>query len=110
MRRILSIAIFVFGVLAGLLASASDDWGTRFTMMLMGAFFAAPIALALHFFGGKARARLRLDTSNAGGVGGDITSSDELTANYWRDKGHPPFMKPAEGQPDRHQFDPDRLG
>jgi len=23
-------------------------------------------------------------------------TSEDLAANYWRDKGHPPFMKPPE--------------
>jgi len=37
------------------------------------------------------------------------TSPKDLAANFWRDKGHPPFMKPTEAKPDSHMFDPDKL-
>jgi hypothetical protein len=32
-------------------------------------------------------------------------TSEDLAANYWRDKGHPPFMKPPESD-----LNPDKSG
>ena len=32
-------------------------------------------------------------------TGSHDTSAEELTANYWRDKGHPPFMNPEDHDP-----------
>ena len=33
------------------------------------------------------------------GTGSHDTSPEELTANFWRDKGHPPFMNPEDHDP-----------
>lgn len=32
-------------------------------------------------------------------MGSHDTSPEELTSNYWRDKGHPPFMSPEDHDP-----------
>jgi len=32
-------------------------------------------------------------------MGSHDTSAEELIANYWRDKGHPPFMNPEDHDP-----------
>jgi hypothetical protein len=38
-----------------------------------------------------------------------LPSTADIAANYWRDRGHPPLMKPPSPPPDQHIHDPDRL-
>lgn len=110
MRTVLSITIVVLGLVAGLISATQDDWGTRVTMMAVGGFLVAPIAAAVLFGRRRPRGSIGSVVETVSPLAGDGVSAEDLTANYWRDKGHPPFTKPAEGHPDRHQFDPDRLG
>ena len=107
MRKLIFIGVIVLGALVGLLSSAKADWGTRFVMMGVGALFGAPIGGALASKGRKERQRLEWYENPLHGMG---TTPKDLAANYWRDRGHPPFMKPSEAEPDKHMFDPDRLG
>lgn len=111
MRKLIFFAIITLGALIGLLTAARDDWGTRLIMMGVGVLFAAPVGAALTFIAGT-RSAVTGDGRwhRRDGLTGDGTSADDLTANYGRDKGYPPFMKPPEGLPDKHQFDPNRLG
>ncbi|WP_428422659.1 hypothetical protein [Methylibium sp.] len=111
MRKLVFTAVLVLGALAGLLAAARDDWGTRIVMMCVGVLFAAPVGAAIAFIGSRVNAVGGDDRwRRRDGLTGDGTSADDLAANYGRDKGYPPFMKPPDGLPDKHQFDPDRLG
>lgn len=111
MRRLIFVAFVALGTLTGLLTAASDDWGTRIIMMCVGVFFAAPVGAAIALIGSRMNAVDGDDRRRRrNGLTGDGTSAADLAANYGRDKGHPPFMKPPEALPDKHQFDPDRLG
>lgn len=107
MRKLIFMGFIVLGALIGLLSAANSDWGTRLVMMGVGALFGAPVGGALACIGRKGRQSLDWDENLLPGMG---TTPEDLAANYWRDKGHPPFMKPSEAEPDRHMFDPDRLG
>lgn len=107
MRKLILIGFIVLGALVGLVSAAKNDWGTRLVMMGVGALFGAPIGGALASIGRKGRQPLEWDENPLPGMG---TTVKDLAANYWRDKGHPPFMKPSEAEPDKHMFDPDRLG
>jgi hypothetical protein len=103
-RKLIFVAFIIVGTLAGLLAAASDDWTTRIVMAAIGAIFGAAIGGAVAFAGRRAATQLpRVEP-----IPGMGTSSADLAANYWRDKGHPPFMKPP-AVPDKQMFDPDRL-
>ena len=108
MRTLIFIGFVALGALLAVLASMHDDWATRIVAMGVGGLFGAPLGAAIGSIGRK---RLR---SKAGGSDSDLsgtsTSPKDLSANYWRDKGHPPFMKPADAEPDLHMFDPDKLG
>lgn len=106
-RKLIFIGIIAMGALVGLLSAVHDDWATRAVMAAVGALFAVPIGAVL-------TQRLKpevpgpawdetLETSA-------VSSPKALAANYWRDKGHPPFMKPPGAEPDKHMFDPDKLG
>ena len=106
MRRCIFIGFIVLGALVGLASAAKNDWGTRIVMMGVGALFGAPIGGALASIGRKKRPHSEWDENFLPGMG---STPKDLVANYWRDKGHPPFMKPSETPPDKHMFDPDRL-
>jgi hypothetical protein len=99
--------IVVIGALVGLLSAANDDWATRAVMASVGVLFAAPIAAA---FTKWPKAKLSLEAWDESSEIGAVASPKALAANYWRDKGHPPFMKPSEAEPNKHMFDPEKLG
>jgi hypothetical protein len=107
MRKLIFFGIVAVGALAGLLSAAGDDWTTRTVMAFIGALFAAPIAGVLTK---GSKAKLGLEAWGDSSEVGTATSPRALTANYWRDKGHPPFMKPSDAEPDTHMFDPEKLG
>lgn len=105
MRKAILVGFIAAGALIGLFSAANDDWATRIVMMGVGALFGAPLGAALA--GRKARpGRNQVVDSELPDAG---TSPKDLAANFWRDKGHPPLMKPTEAQPDSHMFDPDKL-
>ena len=106
MRKLIFIGFIVLGALIGLISAGNSDLGTRLVMMVVGALFGAPIGGALASIGRRGRQPLEWDENPLPGMG---TTPKDLAANYWRDKGHPPFMKPSEAEPDKHMFDPDRL-
>jgi hypothetical protein len=76
-------------------------------MSFLGLLFAAPLALAALRRPGRKSDSLgsQMSTDDL-----SASSSDEMVENYWRDRGHPPLMKPPDALPDKHQFDPDKLG
>lgn len=106
-RKLLFIGVVALGALVGLLASAKDDWATRIVMIGIGALFGAPLGAV---FAGRGKQVRHEDTDDESDLPGTSTSPKDLSANYWRDKGHPPLMKPTDVQPDMHMFDPDKLG
>ena len=103
MRKLLFIASIAIGGMTGLLASIDDDWGTRAVMVAVGVLFATAIGSA--FLGGLRRHQ----SWPADDPAGMSASMDELSANFWRDRGHPPFTRPRDALPDRHMFEPDKL-
>jgi hypothetical protein len=107
MRKLIFIGIVAVGALVGLLSAAHDDWATRMVMSAVGALFAAPIGAVLTR---RPKPKVVAPAWDESLEAGAITSPKALAANYWRDKGHPPFMKPQEAEPDKHMFDPDKLG
>ncbi len=81
-----------------------DDWATRVVLSLIGALVGAAVGGAMtHRSGIKRRPELE------GSIPGMGTSTADIAANYWRDRGHPPLMKPPSPPPDQHIHDPDRL-
>ena len=108
MRKIIFITIVALGALVGFVTAIADDWPTRIGMMLLGVLISIPIA-GVAFVGtnrstnsGRSgRGRRHESALNGQGI-----SAEDLAANYWRDKGHPPFMNPADAIPDAHVNDP----
>lgn len=107
MRKLIFIGFVVMGALVGLLSGARDDWGTRVVMMGFGALAGTAVGGGLMRMGSRP---LPLGDSWLDRPDGNGAPEDDLIRNYWRDRGHPPFMKPPEGNPDKHMFDPDKLG
>lgn len=106
MRKLTFIGIIAVGAMAGLLSAAHDDWATRLVMAAVGSLFGLAIGGALTSVGMRKAARLQVD----GSIPGMGTSTADIAANYWRDKGSLPFMKVPSALPDKHMFDPDKLG
>lgn len=106
MRWSLFIGVVCLGALIGVLAAVHDDTATKVGMAFVGALLAAPVGAAIARRRGSKVARDEMDESiePAGS-----SSPRALAGNYWRDKGHPPFMKPSDSEPDKHMFDSDRL-
>lgn len=105
MRRAIFFGFIMLGATLGLFFALDGDWGLRVVMTLFGALVGTAIGGALSRIGTDRRS-IPFDERAIPGLG---TSSEDLAANYWRDKGHPPFMKPSSAEPDRHMFDPERL-
>lgn len=85
------------------LPRAAAVTGVAFAL-LIGALVGAAVGGALtHRSGIKRRPELE---DSIPGMG---TSTADIAANYWRDRGHPPLMKPPSPPPDQHIHDPDRL-
>ena len=106
MRWTRFIGVVCLGALLGAVAALEDDTSTKVGMALVGALFAMPVASIV--------ARSRGSDPHVGEPGHSMdgagsTSSSALARNYWRDRGHPPYMTPSDGDPDKHMFDPDRL-
>ncbi len=100
MRKLIFISFIVLGAVIGLFSALHDDWSVKVVMMTIGAVVGIVLGGALTSTGRRERAR--------GSVEPDDAPLAELDRNYWRDKGHPPFMKPPSAEPDHHMFDPDR--
>lgn len=106
-RKLVFIGFIALGALIGLISAASDDWATRAVMVSIGMLVGTAIGGGLTRPGSR---KLPKQSSWLDESHGQGTPEDELARNYWRDRGHAPFMKPAEPLPDRHVFDPDKLG
>lgn len=106
MRKLLLIGFVAVCAAVGFFSALDDDRPTQFVMSGLGALFGLAIGGGLLRIGSRHDANRRFDMV----IPGMGSSTADLAANYWRDRGHPPFMKPRVTAPDEHQFDPDRLG
>lgn len=106
-RKLILTSFIVLGALIGLLSAAKDDWATRAVMMGIGALVGTAIGGGLARMGSRPLPR---QTSWLDEPHGQGTPEDDLVRSYWRDRGHPPFMKPPDAAPDKHVFDADKLG
>lgn len=101
MRKLIFATIVALGAIVGFVSMIEHDWFTRIGMMLVGIVVALPFA-GLSFTGVRRQARRRKASSLffEREPPREGTSPEELVANYWRDKGHAPFMNPADAVPD----------
>ena len=94
MRMLAFLVLVLVGALAGWAAGQDEAQATRLVLAAVGALVGAAIGGAL-FKIGRGQASRSL-TGNP--IPGSGVTSEDLAANFWRDKGHPPFMKPPEGE------------
>jgi hypothetical protein len=106
MRKLTFIVFVALGVVVGLVSAAKDDWATRAVMMGIGALFGAGVGGGLTRLGSRA---VRREPAGLEAAHGQGAPEDDLVRNYWRDRGHAPFMKPSDAPPDKHMFDADKL-
>ncbi|EXI80478.1 MAG: hypothetical protein AW10_01808 [Candidatus Accumulibacter appositus] len=109
MRKAVLIFFLSLGIGIGLLSAWGDDWGLRLIMMAVGALFGGAIGGGLSSIGKPQRRLPLLTEEEMNPIPGMGTSSRDLAANYWRDEGHPPFMKPPRPEHGNHMFDADKL-
>jgi len=111
MRRAIFLFFVLLGVGIGLLTARDGDWGLRAVMMAVGALFGGAIGGALSQFGRLPPAGHGLQTEEEiEPIPGGGSSGRDLAANYWRDKGSPPFTRMPDVEPGKHMFDPDKIG
>lgn len=111
MRKAIFLFFLLLGIGLGLLSARNDDWGLRLVMMAVGALFGGAIGGGLSQIGKKHPGRrLLLTEEEIEPIPGGGSSGRDLAANYWRDKGAPPFTRMPDVEPDKHMFDPDKIG
>ena len=104
-RKLIFIGIVAVGALVGLLSAVHDDWPTRVVMVMVGVLFCAAIGGVVTRLG-RDRAPEGQPRDPIPGLG---MTSEDLAANYWRDKGRPQLTSALEPEHGRSQFDPDKL-
>lgn len=105
MRKLIFFVFVLLGATAGAMTALNDGVGVMLVMAGIGAVVGAALGGAISGVGAHLRFREGSDPDASFGQG---TSAKDRDRNYWRDRGHPPFMKPSDALPDRHMFDPDR--
>lgn len=105
MRKLVFAIFILLGVSVGALTALNDGAGLMLVMMCIGAVVGAVVGGVLTGIGAWVKDDSVQDLGPTFGQG---TSAKDRDRNYWRDRGHPPFMKPSDALPDRHMFDPDR--
>jgi hypothetical protein len=109
MRKLIFFLILAIGIGLGWLSALHDDLGMQVGMMAVGALFASAVGGALSRIGASGACRLPpLTEDDLNPIPGMGLSSRDMAANYWRDEGHPPFMKPPRVEHGIHMLDLDK--
>jgi uncharacterized membrane protein YczE len=82
LRTVIFLVLVGAGVLVGAAAAPHGDWSLRFVMAGLGAIVGAAVGGAVVRLGRKATERRVIP-----GLG---TTTSDIAANFWRDKGRPP--------------------
>ncbi|UEC01788.1 hypothetical protein [Burkholderia vietnamiensis] len=111
MRKAIFLFFLLLGIGIGFLSARHDGLGLQSIMMAVGAMFGGAIGGGLSQIGKrKLGGPELLGDEEIEPIPGGGTSDRDLAANYWRDKGQPPFTRMPDAEPDKHVFDPDRIG
>jgi hypothetical protein len=103
MRKLVFSAFIFIGAAAGAVTARHDGLGVILVMLSIGAVVGTVVGGMVSGIGTQRR-----ELPGQGHAAGYSEVAEERDRNYWRDRGHPPFMKPSDAPPDRHMFDPDR--
>ncbi|WP_084150937.1 hypothetical protein [Azohydromonas australica] len=106
MRKAIFLLFVALGAAVGLLATVEETWGVRILMTVIGTVAGVAIGGALSGIGIQNRSKQSIRRLPQP-FDSEILGRD-LERDYWRDRGHPPFMKPPSAELNRHMFDPDR--
>jgi hypothetical protein len=82
LRKLIFLAFVGAGALVGVVAAQEGDWGLRFVMAGLGAIAGAAV--------GGAAVRLGRQATERRVIPGLGTTTSDIAANFWRDKGRPP--------------------
>ena len=82
LRKAIFVAFVAIGALVGGIAAIDGDWGLRAVMAGLGALVGAALGGAASRLGRRATERRVIP-----GMG---TTSADIAANFWRDRGRPP--------------------
>ena len=82
LRKAIFIAFVGVGALVGVVAAINGDWGLRVVMAGLGALVGAALGGAAIRLGRRATERREIP-----GMG---TTTADIAANFWRDRGRPP--------------------
>lgn len=109
MRKAVFLSFLLLGIGAGYQSASEGGWGLRTVMMAVGALFGGAVGGGLSQIGKRqTRDRHWRTEEEIEPIPGMGTSSRDMAANYWRDEGHPPFMKPSQGELGQRILDADK--
>ncbi len=83
LRKAIFLTLGGAGALVGVVATINGDWGLRLVMAGVGALVGAALGGAAIRLGRRATERREIP-----GMG---TTTADIAANFWRDKGRPPM-------------------
>jgi hypothetical protein len=111
MRKAIFLFFLLLGIGIGFLSARHDGMDLQIVMMVIGALFGGGVGGGLSQIGKRRIEGRRLfDDEDIEPIPGAGLSGRDLSANYWRDKGLPPHTRMPDAEPDKHMFDPDRIG
>lgn len=108
MRKLIFFGCIALAVSVGLiLGVAEESWGLAIMSGLKLGILGAVVGALLSNIGRKSSEEEVADEildadeemERVGRLGGQGMSPEEVSANYWRDKGHPPFINPEDYDP-----------
>ena len=109
MRKLIFLLFLAIGIGLGWLSALHDEIGLQIGMMIVGAMFGGAVGGALSQIGSRNPNLLPLQTEEERNpIPGMGMSGRDMAANFWRDKGHPPFMKPPRPEHGIHMLDADK--
>lgn len=109
MRKLVFLVVFLTGVGFGWWSVRDGDLGLQIVMMAVGALFGTAFGGALAQIGLRRPWQRPIPTEEElHPIPGMGMSGRDMAANFWRDKGHPPFMKPPRPEYGTHMFDADK--
>jgi len=103
MRKAILLFFLLLGIGLGLLSALKEDWGVKLVMMVIGAMFGSAIGGGLAQIGKPYRNGRRLLTEEEiNPIPGGGCSGRDIAANYWRDKGQPPYTRMPDIELGKH--------